>query len=457
MSDQTPNGKTSSFWLLCLATLAGAIGAGLGAFYFAWVESTAEGPLQRLYQAAPWVPFLVIPGMLYLILWLRDKYFSGTDGTGIPQTMAALELGPGKIRNQVLSLRVAFGKLLLTTMGLCSYLSIGREGPSVQLGACFMHFFSKLARFPAYLMRRGLILAGGAAGIAAAFNAPIAGIVFSMEEIGRSFDKRNMGVLVLTVTVACAICVIALGNGYFYGNLDQGRSPLAFYSWKEWLLVPIIGITGGLLGGFFSRGLLTVMPWISCCIRNRKLATAITLGIIIACLGWISAGQTHGSGFAQAQALLLQGSPELEASLGDEKQNQLRDTREALTPLYPLYRAVATFLVLLTAVPGGLFDPSFSVGAGLGHSLSPLLDWFGAQQQAIILLFIVAYFSGVVQSPMTSFIILLEMTGTILFSLPLAGTAIIAYLISKRICKESLYEALAKNFVNKEEVRKDHQ
>lgn len=442
--------KTAPFFLLGMAVIAGAVGAGLGALYFAWVEQTADGYLKRLYQAAPWVPFLVIPTMLYLILWLRDRFFAGTDGTGIPQTMAALETGPGKIRDEVLSLRVAFGKLILTTMGLCSYLSIGREGPSVQLGACIMHFFTRLVRLPMHLAKRGMVLAGGAAGIAAAFNAPIAGIVFSVEEIGRSFDKKNMAVLVATVTIACAVCISLMGNNYFYGDLDHGRPGLSFTTWREWLLVPIIGVVGGLLGGIFSRALLATMPMVSRCIRSRKLLTALVLGLIIATIGLVSSGQSLGGGYTQARALVLSGSPELLVTLEESERIHLENTSEEISALYPLYRAGATFLVLLTAVPGGLFDPSFSVGAGLGHSIAPLLDWFGVTQQAIILLFIVAYFSGVVQSPMTSFIILIEMTGTLLFSLPLAGAAIIAYLMSQTVCKTSLYEALSYNFINKE-------
>ena len=388
--------------------------------------------------------------MLLLILWLRDRFFPGTDGTGIPQAIAALRLGPGKERNQLLSLRVAGGKILLTALGLVSFLSIGREGPSVQLGACCMHGIGRLRRFPAHLAERGLILAGGAAGIAAAFNAPVAGIVFSMEEIGRSFDKRNMPVLVRTVLVACVVCVLAVGNHYFYGNLDTGRSPLHLDGWRPWIAVLAIGAVGGLLGGGFSRLLLALTPRVSRWIRRRKVATALGIGVLIAGIGILSDGQSYGSGFAQAKALLVEGSPGYAETLPTEEREELAELREGVTPLYPLYRAAATFLVLLTAIPGGLFDPSFSVGAGLGAAAYPLLSWTGIEFQAVLLLFIAAYFSGVVQSPMTAFIILLEMTGVLLFSLPLAVAAIVAYSFSRFVCPEALYEALAANFVRRQ-------
>jgi len=118
-----------------------------------------------------------------------------------------------------------------------------------------------------------------------------------------------------------------------------------------------------------------------------------------------------------------------------------------VSPLYPLWRALASFLVLITSIPGGLFDPSFSVGAGLGKLCFPLFAWSGATEQAIVLLFIVAYFSGVVQSPMTSFIILLEMTGATQFALPLGIAAILGYEMSKLVCPNALYEALADKFM----------
>jgi H+/Cl- antiporter ClcA len=176
-----------------------------------------------------------------------------------------------------------------------------------------MHLVGKWTAFPRHLMERGLIMAGGAAGIAAAFNAPIAGIVFAFEEIGRRFDKENLGTIVRTVMVA--------------------------------------------------------------------------------------------------------------------------------------QRAAATMMVLLTGIPGGLFDPSFSIGAGLGHLTAPWLTFSGATVQGIILLWVVSYFSGVVQSPMTAFIILIEMTGAVAFTVPLGLASIVAYEASRRVCPVALYEALAANFL----------
>ena len=439
---------TQSSWRALGAAVLGAVFAGLGALLFAVFDLQSTKLARAVWEAAPWAVFLIMPLGFALILWLRDHVFPWTDGTGIPQTIAVLQSGPGELRDRLLSMRVAVGKALLLGLGMFSFLSIGREGPSVQLGACFMHLASKWTTFPRHLMERGLIMAGGAAGIAAAFNAPIAGIVFAFEEIGRRFDKENLGTIVRTVMVACLVCMVFLGNYFFYGRIDYDRLlPLEFMTPVPWVAVLVIGVVGGLLGGLFAKVLLLVVPRISRLIRRRLFLVALVFGLACAVLAWISNGATLGTGYDQARALILQDSPQYLATLPAEEVARLETVRDNIGAWYALQRAGATMLVLLTGVPGGLFDPSFSVGAGLGHLTAPWLAVTGATVQGILLLWVVAYFSGVVQSPMTAFIILIEMTGAIAFTLPLGVASIVAYEVSRRVCPVALYEALAENFL----------
>lgn len=432
------------------AAIIGAVLAGAGALLFAMADAGSIQFGDALWSIHPGLVFLLMPASLLVILFLRDRVFPGTDGTGIPQTIAALKLGPGPARDKLLSPRVAIGKIILTVLGLYSCLSIGREGPSVQFGACMMHLVSKWGKFPQHLIERGLILGGGAAGIAAAFNAPIAGIIFAFEEIGRSFDKRNMGTILRTVAVACLIPIAVYGNYFFYGDLSGGSLPAEFLTWSPWIAVVGIGVVGGALGGIFSTLLLKLMPWVSAQIRRSFWKVAIVIGLLSAGLAWFSGGMTMNGGRDQAAAILAVNSPEFLASLAPEDAARLAGIEAACGPEYPLLRAGASFLALITGIPGGLFDPSFSVGAGLGKVFAPLLGWTGATPLAVVLLFIVAYFSGVVQSPITSCVILVEMTGLVAFTLPLAVAAVIAYETSRRVCPEALYEALARNFLRKE-------
>ena len=442
------NESTHSTWRALGAALIGAVLAGLGALLFAVFDLQSTKLSRVVWEAAPWAVFIIMPLGFALILWLRDHVFPWTDGTGIPQTIAALQAGPGELRDRLLSTRVAVGKALLLGLGMFSFLSIGREGPSVQIGACFMHLVSKWTAFPRHLMERGLIMGGGAAGIAAAFNAPIAGIVFAFEEIGRRFDKENLGTIVRTVMVACLVCVIFLGNYFFYGRIDYDQLiPLEFMSPGPWVAVLIIGLAGGLLGGLFAKTLLVVVPHTSRMIRRRFWVVALVFGLASAGVVWLSNGAALGTGYDQARALILQESPQYLATLPAEEVTRLSAVREKVGVWYALQRATVTMMVLLTGIPGGLFDPSFSVGAGLGHLTAPWLAATGATAQAIILLWVVSYFSGVVQSPMTAFIILIEMTGAVAFTLPLGVASIVAYEASRRVCPVALYEALAENFL----------
>jgi H+/Cl- antiporter ClcA len=253
---------------------------------------------------------------------------------------------------------------------------------------------------------------------------------------------------VRTVTVACLVCVVFAGNYYSIGQVDFGRVlPLEFLSPGPWAAVLVIGVVGGLLGGLFAKVLLLLAPRVTRLIRAQFVPVAVVIGLACATLAWFSNGATLGTGHDAARALVLQGSPAYLATLPSGEVAALEATRENVGPWYALQRAAASMLILLTGIPGGLFDPSFSVGAGLGQATAGWFAWSGASLQGLILLWIVAYFSGVVQSPMTSFIIVIEMTGAIAFTLPLGLASIVAYEVSRRVCPVALYEALAQNFL----------
>ena len=162
------------------------------------------------------LPMVIVTCSMLLIMTLRDRYFRGTEGTGIPQAIAALRTPEGPVRSLMLSWRIIIGKALLLTIGLFSGMTIGREGPSVHVGASLMYLITKITNYPAHLVRRGLILGGGGAGIAAAFNAPVAGMIFAFEEIGRSFEKNNAGTVIRTVVIACIVVILLVGDDYLF-------------------------------------------------------------------------------------------------------------------------------------------------------------------------------------------------------------------------------------------------
>lgn len=408
--------RRHSVWIVAAAA------TGTTAALFRYFEDWSGTFSLWLSGISPFIqPTLLFISMI-VICQLRDHFFRGSDGTGIPQAIAALKIADGPARNQVLSGRILLGKALLLAVGLFSGMTIGREGPSVHAGACFMYLSNRWGRFQGWIVQRGLILAGGAAGIAAAFNTPIAGAVFAFEEIGRSFEKENAGIIVRTVLVACIVCMGLFGDYLFYGKVDvQLREPI------EWLVVPVIGIAFGLLGGLFAQSLLLASAPFARIYAKRPIVAAGTLGAALALLAIVSEGFSYGSGYLHAEAILI----------GGEEVPQWG------------FAAIAAgnWISLLSGIPGGLFDPSLATGAALGQLTAPLLSFIDAK--AVILLCMVSYFAGVVQSPITAFVILVEMTEARFMTMPLALASMLAYEASRLVCPTSLYEGLAENFLGR--------
>lgn len=400
--------------------LGAALAAGGGALWFIYAERWSLDFFAWLRGHSPYLQALVVFAGLILIARLRDVVFPGTEGTGIPQAIAGLELGEHPLRARVLSMRIMVGKIVLLTLGLFSGATIGREGPSVHVAACLLYGSRRLARFPRHHVERGLILAGGAAGIGAAFNAPVAGFLFAFEEIGRSFEKENASIIMRTPIVACLLCLGVLGYYLFYGQVT-----VELMSVRAWLWVPVIGLAGGLLGGAFARAVVVTTPRVVRLGRRRPYAVAASLGLALAVLGILSDGLTYGSGDDQARAILLHG---------------------AELPLwFPFAKAAASFTALVSSIPGGLFTPSLCVGASLGQLAVPWIP--DVPRQAVILLAMAAYFAGVVQSPLTAAVIVVEMTAARELLLPLLAATILAYHASRLLCPVALYEALAQGFL----------
>lgn len=428
-------------WLRHTLFLVAALAIGIVAWYFQLAERKGDHWFAFLRgETALWdggwsvpepfatfLPMIWVTLSMLLIVTLRDRYFRGTEGTGIPQTIATLKTNDVAIRDRMLSGRILIGKILLLTIGMFSGMTLGREGPSVHVGAAIMHMITKWVRFPRHLVRRGLILGGGGAGIAAAFNAPLAGLVFSFEELARSFEKNNAGTVIRSVIVSCVFIVLVLGKDYlFYGRVE---STDANWTVGQWASIFLIGTVGGFLGGIFARCTITGSAIASRYMKRNRWLTPLALGAGLGVVGYLSDGDSYGGGYQQTQQILLQGV-------------------EYPWHFAPL-TAVASFLTLASGIPGGLFDPSLTVGAGLGQFMLPAVDLVspGLEPEAVIMMFMVAYFAGVVQSPITCAIIMVEMTAARHMTLPLIGVAVISYECSHLVCRISLYESLANRFL----------
>jgi H+/Cl- antiporter ClcA len=399
---------------------SGAIVTGLVGGGFAMAANQASRLFDRITAPSPWIPLLLTPlGFVASALVCR-KFFPGAQGSGIPQAIAARHLREPADRNRLLSLRLTAGKVLLTLLGLACGASIGREGPTVQVGASIM---LQSARLGSMGRERGLILAGSAAGVAAAFNTPLAGIVFAIEEMSRSYEHRTNGLILSTVILAGIASVALLGNYSYFGITTAGIESIT-----DWPAVIACGIGGGIGGACFSRLVLACTGRLRRFVarhpdRNTMIVAAVT-GLIVAVLGIASHGATYGTGYEQARGA-LEGTP--------------------LTWSYAPMKLLATLASTLSGIPGGIFAPSLSVGAGMGSALAPLFP--GTSAGAIVVLGMAGYFAGVVQAPITAFVIIVEMTADHGMVIPLMVAAVLGFGTSRLLSPQPLYHTLAEHFI----------
>jgi H+/Cl- antiporter ClcA len=402
----------------------GAIVVSVVAIGFAGAATQADALFHRALAISPWLALAIAPVGLALSVWLTQTVFPGAQGSGIPQVIASLEMDDPEQINSVLSLRVGVGKVLLTLLGLACGASIGREGPTVQVGASIMQALGRIVALPRAAEERALVLAGGAAGIAGAFNTPLAGIVFAIEELSHSFESRTSG-LVLTAVIIAGIATTALMGNYTYFGVTAATLPIGV----GWIAVLACALLGGLAGGFFAdllvRAARTTPGAIGRFARRTPIVFAALCGLAIAGLGIASGGATYGTGYAQARALVA-GQSHLPAQ-------------------FFALKFLATVVSYVSGIPGGIFAPSLAVGAGLGRSIAHWLP--AAPAGAVVLLGMVAYFYGVVQAPITAAVIVMEMTDNQDMMIPLMTTSLLATGISRLVCRRPLYGTLARRFL----------
>lgn len=404
-----------------MATGLAAVALGLVAMAFAEAGDYVQRLFRQFETAYPYAPFVLTPALFALTVLVTRRYWPETAGSGIPQAIAAAK-DPALVKGPLLTLRTAAGKLVLTLIMMFAGGSVGREGPTVQVSAAIMVAFHRLFRVP---ITSGVLIAGGAAGVAAAFNTPLAGVAFAIEELAAAFEQR-VAVLVMAAVVISGLVSLGIAGDYIYFGAMHETLPVS----SVLIAAPVAGILGGLAGGLFSRIILAMASasasW-SRPFRAHPIALAAGCGLIVAALGFWTNGATWGTGYETTRALI---------------------EGEAVSPWFGPAKFLATVATAISGAPGGIFAPSLSVGAGFGHLLS--FAFPDDPAGAIVLLGMMAYFVGVVRAPLTAVIILMETTASRGMILPLFATALIAEGASKLVCREKLYMALARAFVRDE-------
>ncbi|CAB3762343.1 chloride channel protein [Paraburkholderia humisilvae] len=405
------------FWL-------GAIAVGLAAVYYARLIDWGYHTFIEQQRERPWLPLLVTPALAAAASWLTRRFFRGAEGSGIPQVIATLHTRPGETGARLLTFRILFGKILVSFIGILGGFTIGREGPTVQVGAALMFNLRRLYPRSTALIERQLVLAGAAAGLSAAFNTPLAGIVFAIEELTRSFEARASGVLITAIIIAGVIALGLNGNYTYFGTINVGTQ----FPDSLALAVLLTAVVTGIAGGVFGWLLLNTSRWLPAPLcklsAERPVAFAALCGLVIAVVGLISGGTTFGSGYSEARGLL--------------------DGHEQLSMFYPLLKMVSMVGSYLPGIPGGIFAPSLSIGAGFGNVLHTVFN--SMQLQMLIALAMVGYMAAVTQSPITAFVIVVEMINGHALVIALMATALVSSRVSA-FFTPPLYESLARRYM----------
>lgn len=419
---------TTTQWRRQITYWTGAILVGLVAVGFASCANQIAVWRAELLSWHSWIMFILSPAGFALSIWLTRTAFKGAQGSGIPQVIATLHMADLKMVDKVLSLKIAIGKIALTLLGLASGASIGREGPTAQIGASIMHAFGTFAHLSHVGARRSLILAGGAAGVAAAFNTPLGGIVFAIEELSHSFEHRTTGTVLTAVVLSGVSAIILMGNYTYFGHTNA-NIPIGW----EWGAVLACSIVGGLSGGLFSRILIEVSRGIpgqaGQWVKKHPIYFAALCGFALAVLGALSHGAIYGTGYEQAKAIVL--------------------GHNSYPTSFFVLKFLATIVSYCSGIPGGIFAPSLAIGAGMGGWIAHFFPHTTIGM--VVLLGMVSYFSAVVQSPLTAAVIVMEMTDNQQILLALLAASFLSYGISSFI-SQPLYGTLAEKFLNVQEL-----
>jgi H+/Cl- antiporter ClcA len=408
-------------WMGRGVVLAFAAATGLAITAFTWLAEHALAVFFHFERLAWWAPLIWTPLLSAAIVWFTLSFAPGAAGSGIPQVIAVLDsTAAAAQRSLFVSLKLSVAKIMLCSAGLLGGLSLGREGPSVQVGAGIMLGARRWIPPQTRVQDQGLLMAGGAAGIAAAFNTPLGGIMFAIEELSRSSEQRSNGLLLGAIVLSGLMAVSVYGNNTHFGVIR-----IEDLSLRMLLPALLVALASGVAGGLFARLLISSLgehfpQRITAFRRRYPLRFAMVCGLAIALIGLASGGHSYGSGYLQTREMLAGGAE--------------------VSHVAGLFRFVATWLTVWSGVPGGLFAPSLAIGADLGNSIAALMAYPNAP--TLIALGMVGFLAAVTQTPMTAFIIVMEMVDGHALVLSLMACALVASGVS-RLISAPLYTSLA--------------
>lgn len=426
--DSISNNKLKENILNAIPFWLGAFITGIVAVIYAKLFVLAEEGTLYIYELNKWLFFIVTP-LCFLLSWiLVIKYAPYSRGSGIPQVSASLELSTPKkyhLVDKFLSLKILLIKIVSSLIMVLGGGAIGREGPTIQIaGAIFKKINDILPDWYPKISKKNMLITGAASGLAAAFNTPLGGIVFAIEELTRTHFSYFKSALITGVIIAGLTALNILGP-YLYLGYPKVNNLV----W--WIIFPVIlvALISGYAGSSMGKLILFLFKKKNLLIKtSSKILYSTICGLIIAFIGVVVNLYTFGSGKEIIQNVLLTDNKQIEWYL-------------------PVLRLLGPIISFTNGSSGGIFARSLSAGASIGSVISGWLDLSATNANLIILCGMVGCLTGITRSPFTSSILVLEMTtaDSIIFYLMLAGLA--SNLVSTLVDKKSFYDHLKEQYL----------
>ena len=398
--------------------LALVIGALTGLAVVAFILLT-ERMGMRLYPVggAPWRRLLFPVAGSLSIGYLLYRYFPNARGSGVPQTKAALFAREGRI-----TLRTVLGKFFCTSATLASGIPLGREGPSVQIGAGIGSVLGRFLGLSTEQVKK-LIPVGAAAAIAAAFNTPLAAVLFSLEEITGDLYAPVMGAVVLASATAWVVLRVSLGDHPLF-KVPQYQ----LVSPAEFAVYAVLGVAGGVVSAAFARLLLGMRARFLRFPQKTAWFQPVVGGLLVGVMGWF-VPQVMGVGYG---------------FVGEALNGRMAFQLMALLVVLKLFAVTGSYA---SGNAGGIFGPALFIGAMLGGTVGTvahhLFPAYTATPGAYAIVGMGAVFAGIVRAPMTSVLMIFEMTQDYAVIVPLMIANLVSLFIASRLQHEPIYEALA--------------
>lgn len=409
------------FWI-------GSIITGFFAVMYAKIFAWGEKLLELIMNWHDWMIFIIAPIGFVLSWWLVKAFAPYSKGSGIPQVMAAVEMANPKEHNKIkhlLSIKILILKIISSVVLVIGGGAIGREGPTIQIaGSIFRKVNEYLPSWYPKISKKNMIMTGAAAGLAAAFNTPLGGIVFAVEELTKTHINYFKTALFTAVIIAGLTAQTLAGSYLYLGYPKTSDISLS-------VIFPVILVA--CISGIFASQLSVIMLKISAWKKRLKTDVSniiflVISALIIASIAYFINREILGSGKEIMERVLFT----------DNKHEEW---------YVPLLRMIGPALAFTSGGAGGIFAPALSAGASVGSVISGLIHLSPHETNVVILAGMVAFLTGITRAPFTAAIIVLEMTDrhSLIFYLMLAG--MMSSIASILVSRHSLYEELKISFL----------